>query len=486
MTQSPLSDVQNPPEIDVKGQSAIHGKAPWSLRIFAAFTDLFWVTFLYWLGVRFLDFSPLVGFWDSIIWNSAIVLAIVFQIRLLRGTIGQRLWGLEKNIRIRDILKPPHIRQAQSKSQNLFGWAGLCLSILLTIGIFRASFFGHPIFQKANELSLPHYIPKQAAQQNWVTLPFFYTLGAWPKSFSTRLDQAFGRPILYTIPYAKGPPKKFPGKIIARWELPDISMIIEGPKTPIALNDLNLIKMCITQFERLPFPALVQCAEMREKILHRHLSELKRIDPRQFKMRWLEVANPYIQTREWVRGIFLSAIGKRRSQDRMILITPNGAHQTIILNRPSSQRGELALRLFKQILGTLRVSSQLKYGRALVNQKLSQTKIKSLKPTKDPYRFMNRISEIHALLLSKISVDPKNFDAYYHLGGTSYLMMQEAIKLQKASRKDSDLNLAQRIDEWTASVKPMIQSSYLFARDIAPDHPNTDRLHSIWLEVQKL
>ncbi len=486
MGQPPLNDFESPKNVDVKGHGAIQGRAPWVLRIFAGITDFFWMMILYWFGVKFLNFSPLISFWDSVVWNTAIIVFFLIQIKAIGGSIGQRVWGLEKSKKLIHLFKAPQIRFDQARSHHLLGWLSMIFSIFITIAIFKISFFGHPLFYEASELHLSYFIPKKEAQKYWVTLPFFYTLGAWPKNFSTTIDLERNRPVLYTIPYEKGPPKNFAGKIIARWELPDILITIEGPKTPLSLNDLGQYKSCILDFKKLPLPLMVQCAKIREKVLHRHLSELAKVNPVKYKIQWVEIANPHIQPAEWVRGIFLTGIGKRYSQDRMILITPNGAHQTFILNRPSNERGELALKLFKQTLGTMRVSSKLRYGRALVNRKLSQAKIKSLKPTEDPYDFMDRLSEIQALLLAKISVDPKNFEAYYHLGGTSYLMFQETIKLRNTERFQSDLKLAQRINDWTACVKPMIQSAYLFAKDIAPNHPNTSRLYSIWVEVQKL
>ncbi len=475
-------------KMDVKGASAIQGNAPFLVRFCAVLTDSFWVILLYWIGVKFLNFSPLLNWDDSLVFNFALILAYALQVKTLGGTFGQHLWGLEKEKSIRRILKAPFFRNQTTKATRWIGSVSLCLSLLMSYGLFKHAFFNHPLFKRANLVQWKHYIPQAKAQKNWMTLPFFYTLGAWPRHFSTRLNPEQNKTVLYSIPYEKGPPKHFAGRILARWELPDIAITIEGPKTPLTLEQTQLYKRCIIDFHTMGFSESVLCTDIRHKTLGRHVSEMNSLKPSEFSIRWLEIPNPHIPPKEWVRGVLISAANQRKAQDRVILITPNGAHQTFILNRPRSDSGQLAFALFKQTLGTLRVSSKLQYGRALVNQKLSHTNIKKIKPGKNPFVFMDKLSEIQALLLAKISVDPKNYEAYYHLGGTSYLMLKQAIKMRQSKQLSLEENtlLAERIDAWTAAVKPMIHSSYLFAKDIAPSHPNTDRLYSIWSEVEKL
>ena len=118
---------------------------------------------------------------------------------------------------------------------------------------FQREILHHPLFQSATEMQLPAFSPDVSSPtSDWTALPFFYTLGAWPKKFQ-------GQAIFYGVPYEKGPPKNFVGHLAGRWKMPDILWIAEGPKTPLELSR-SALKNCI-----LSSALNLECASVREK-----------------------------------------------------------------------------------------------------------------------------------------------------------------------------------------------------------------------------
>ncbi len=466
-------------QMDIRGARATQGPASFAQRLGALAVDLTWITLVYFFYVRSLGGSP---FLRDFAWVGLSILLLafyLFQRLAFHGTLGMLLWDLQTPHRWQGLFEAPIVTERQSEGRRRTSLTVSLISIIFSLFLVRFTVFTHPLFLAADEEAIPFYAPPKASQDNWTPLAFHYTLGAWPKHFSTHLSltNQDGRAILYALPYEKGPPSNFTGRMLARWEMPDIQVTTEGPKTAIALDDFATYRKCLTEWRSLSWSGFFNCASVREKTLSRHIGEMKDRGMGEFELHWFEVKNAHIPPHEWARGIHLRGKSRRKIQDRMILFTPNGAHQTILLDRSTDERGNLAWQLFQQTVGTLRVTSELRDGRALVDRKLSKTTLRSTSP--------DALIEIQALLLSKISVDPKNYDAYYHLGGTSSLLLKKAKELRGTPEAQNDPFYQGRLNEWATVGKVNLRSAYLYAKDLQPENPKTDELQALWLEVQK-
>jgi hypothetical protein len=194
------------------------------------------------------------------------------------------------------------------------------------------------------------------------------------------------------------------------------------------------------------------------------------LKPRRWQIRWFSVDNPVLMAEEQPQGIFLSAMNRGHVQERYILISPSGTQQAFILDRGANAKGIQAHELFQQAIQSQRVSEQLGSGRAWINRELAGAKLDRILKEKDPIRFVSDLTEIQALLLAKISVDPATYDSYYHLGGTA-LMLAKFAKSQHNS-------------EWSAAAVPMVESAYRYAQDVQPRDPRTAQLQNMALEVK--
>src|SRR5690606_23594843 len=110
------------------------------------------------------------------------------------------------------------------------------------------------------------------------------------------------------------------------------------------------------------------CVEVREMALLRHIREMRSVKPKHWSLEWFEVSNPSLAEMERPRGIHLVAEGKDRVQERYILVNARGAHQTVILDRTHSPRGELARMMLEQAIRSQRVFSDLSGSRAWVDR----------------------------------------------------------------------------------------------------------------------
>jgi hypothetical protein len=299
--------------------------------------------------------------------------------------------------------------------------------------------------------------------QDWIVTPFFYALGAWPRSFD-------GKPVFYGLPYAKGPPDHFVGHVIARWDSPDIRVVFEGPKTPEpftrGFEPRENLYRCLTEL-----PTSVSCVKQRALALDRHLREMKIVSPRSWDIRWLTVRNPAIVNSEQVQGVYISAVGQYRAEDRFVMILPNGANQAVTLDYPINATGTEAKNLFLSSLKSLRTSSDLSQGRRWVDERLNTIKLDELKDIKNPHELVDRIAEIQTVLISKISVDPKTYESYFHLAGTAGLLERYAIREKR--------------NDWAAVAKPLIQSLYMYSKDLAPGDERTTQIENLWLQAKK-
>ena len=124
-----------------------------------------------------------------------------------------------------------------------------------------------------------------------------------------------------------------------------------------------------------------------------------------------------------------------------------------------------------EALRSQRISLDLNTGRAWVDHELQSINISSLEKEQNPTLRVSGLAEVQSVLLSKISVDPHGYDAFYHLGGVSFLLARQALQ---------EKNL-----DWSASAKPMLKNTLRYAQDIAPSDVRTAQLESLMLDLAK-
>ena len=473
--------------LEVRGYTALDRPAPWRLRILALGTDLGWILGLLWIVLRASKLPPLPELALLGAWVAACALAYVLQQLLLSGTVGSRLWALGRYLpergRVRTPLQWLRSKLIQTEAIELdrvILAAPMTLALLIgSISALDSRISGHPLWVQAGYMPLEPFAP---AGEGWKVAPFFYSIGAWPSSYA-------GRPVLWRLPYEKGPPHHFVGHIVARWESPDVELTLEGPFTPAQGLSAAEVRDCM--LSGLPGPG---CLRMRSSVLGKHLAEVERQvgGAPVWSIRWFEVENPSIPEDERPRGVFLSGEGETRAQDRWILVLPRGRTQAIVLDRPLGARGRLARSLLEQSVRSQRVASDLNPGRAWADRELQSVRLdeitaggtppepaktkaaarsKPQEPQPSTAEQIARLAEVQSTLLSKISVDPRSFDAYYHLGGVSFLMARQALR---------DKNL-----DWSATAKPMLRSALRYAQDINPRDNRTAQLENLWLDVAR-
>ena len=97
-----------------------------------------------------------------------------------------------------------------------------------------------------------------------------------------------------------------------------------------------------------------------------------------------------------------------------------------------------------------------------------------------------QVSEVQMVLLSQISVNPKDIQAYYHLGGTGFLLAKHTVDVRVQRHQIVNPQMLSLMDEWSAASKQMLESMKLYAHDVAAESDHSKRLEGMWLEAQKL
>jgi hypothetical protein len=457
--------------IEIRGHSAYNQPATAGVRTLALLLDLLICLALFSL----LDLTPVPDFKLTVAFLAAATLLLLIQLACWKTTLGGLVWKLVLLDADRRPIRFPRKGAWIAQRQSLQGSSrasAIFLTLLLgvaSLAVLKHRVLDHPLLLAASTRELPAFaITSSPGQADWGIAPFYYSIGAWPKVFN-------GKPVLFSLPYEKGPPTHFLGHIVARWEMPETKLTLEGPKTPDAdrfiENEMGITRACLTSPWLSPPGGTLNCLKLREKALGRHIREISQISPKSWKVEWFEVLNPALPETERPRGIFLRGSNDRQTQERFIVINGKGAYQAFILDRPSGEPGELARMMFEQAVRSQRVSTDLAAGRSWVDRKLSTLKLDDLRSLKPSHDFVARVAEIHSLLLAKISVEPKTYEAYYHLGGTA-LMLARHGKEQGNS-------------DWTAVARPLIQSALKYAKDVAPLDRRTTELEGIWQDVKK-
>ena len=426
------------------------------VEILAVMADLGLAACVFLAAIRLLDVGSLAWVLWLALFIAFFLISWFAQKRFLSRTWGEWIWKLRAG---------EHDSRLYQEDEMTIP-VGL-IGIFLTLSTWTAAFgtlYGRyadqPQWRQSEKWMIAPYFPKS----DWMVAPFFYSLGGWPKTLH-------GHPIFYSLPYEKGPPQRFLGHIVARWSIPDIQLTYEGPKTPSSSPTREAVQNCFLPertgsiFERLG------CLRTRELALSRHLEEMRNIQPTAWKIRWFMVDNPALPQDERAQGIFLEASNDRVFQSRFILITPNGTHQAVILEAPQNADGQEAAQVLESAIGSLRISDDLNPGRAWIDKQLEGIQLNQNPLSGSPETVVSRLAEVQALLVSKLSVEPKLFDPYYHLAGTSLLLLRYSVE-----RHQSD---------WAITAKPMIQSAYRYAQDVAPKDARLLKLRDLWFDSQK-
>lgn len=438
--------------LEVRGYTSFNRQASYLLKTASTVADASLVLGVALLAIKLFKLHPIphIGQVGGFVFFAGLYRWV--QKRFLGITLGHRIWGLRQ-------IDHRLYQQAYLTLGVILTGITLTFSTLILTGLaFHETIIKNPLWIKTSPWEITPFVP---TGDQWSIQPFFYTLGGWPREFQ-------GRPIFYSIYYEKGPPTRFIGHIVAHWQHPDISLIIEGPKTPnsaeLQTNPQEKLRSCFLS-------SSYACLFDRETALTRHLDEMQKI-AQDWTVSWFSVSDSSLALDEQTQGIYLSAEGSEKIQDRFILIGNTGIHQTLILNRPKTPAGTQAFDLVKNLVGSLRVFPRLDASRAWIDRSLESVHLENLKNMKDPESFTKQLAEIQSYLVSKISVDPASFESFFHLSGTSLLLLKSPFQ--------------QNFDGRNTVAFGNIQSAYRFAQDISAKDPRLNEMQNLVLEARKI
>jgi hypothetical protein len=468
---------------EVRGHKTYHRPASAPILAAAWFADACFVVLLFSMILLFTPILPIPRLW----WLPAfagLALIYVFGLRAAYGrTPGEFFWQLSRSSSNNGMgAAKLHQYDQISVEVLVIGATMNLLAAILSGWACYETIFSLPLWKFSESIELDSYFPVATQDTDWTVMPFFYGLGAWPTRYQ-------GRPVLYALPYEKGPPRRFAGHIQALWEAaPETgtSVIFEGPRTPNQNYSRSRIERCLSAGGMFQHP--ITCIKVRHATLVRHLEEIRQSHPLRgslhWKLKWFLVKNPALPPEEQARGIFLSASNGKTIQNRYILITPQGTHQTFILN--TSDPG--AAELFDKSIRSLRVSDDLGQGIAWIDRRLESTRMNDFESLKDPEKQLEFITQIQGVLLSKISVDPKTFETYFHLAGTSLKLAQLASQtLTHVPAENENWAPTQALMRGTLfSAKNLIESASRYGEDVSPLEPRLPKLRAFADQARKI
>ncbi|MDR3607819.1 MAG: hypothetical protein P4M08_10620 [Oligoflexia bacterium] len=462
----------------IRGERTYVSKPSRAYRILAACLDLAFAWVILSVGAIALGHSALPGW--KIFCAYILFLAAAQLFRRFYGitTPGELAW----DIRAARAPSFPQLNFSQAfplkSSQLTIGTFLTTLSILAAAWISYMGLAISPIGVRAEVAEWDAFLPDSASgEDRFSVVPFYYSLGAWPSVFQ-------GKPVFFNFPYEKGPPTHFAGRIQARWSVPaDIRLTFEGPKTPYKATQLPYsradVRNCTVSFWNSPVSA-ISCLTTREAVLGRHLDALSAQGLGKPQLTWVHVSSKALAPEDQLQGFYLSAQGPTRGQDRFVMLTPRGTEQAFILDYPMSIAGDHARAVFKEAIRSLRVSDSLEPGRTWIDQSIERIHLSDLEHASEQ-EIPARLAEVQEMLIARISIDPKTYDGYFHLGGTAVLLARHAAKIKSRSTSDADAAA-----EWLTLSKPLIESTWKYATDLAPKDPRTGQLHAMLVEVQRL
>jgi hypothetical protein len=394
--------------------------------------------------------------WAGIALLAWIVPWIVLRV-LFGRSVGEAFWGLRARPGARRPFAIRTLQQSPRFDGKKAAIASFLTAVLLAsgaLGLSRA-FARHPLLVPATELSLEPSLPiRQGAEgisaENWRVLPFFYTLGSWPVAYD-------GRPVLYSIPYEKGPPRHFVGRVHAKWgDSLKTRLTLEGPKTPQGAGSREEIHSCVAGSRAGTAP----CLFTRDRTLSRHGREMQGLKPARWEIKWFRVENAALGSESETQGVFLRAESQAHGQDRYLLINSSGVQQAIYLEYPMEEAAR-ARGVLETAIRSLRSASQVTEGRLWIDKELSNVR---MDPSERDKMSARRLTNLQSLLVAKLSVDPSVFDAYFHLAGTAILMLRRGAGTAPAVSEEAATLDWLRQSSYTQ--RQLIGSLRLFARDL--------------------
>lgn len=444
--------------VQILGYSSYQKPTSWSVLFLVFVIDLSFILSLNFMFLDLLQISPIPNFQTIFLFGALTCAYWITSKIVYRTSLGSVVWGLKpkggksKFSWFETLYQPNRVELPQ----RFFQWGATCFIPLLMLLSVEHCILNNPLWLPGNSAVWEPWIP---SEKNWQVIPFFYTIAAWPKEFE-------GKTVFYSIPYEKGPPSQFAGRIVANWANPDVKMTFEGPKTPLSAGNRESIKTCFTgEFS-------FHCMDVKNKTLNRHLREIRSLSPRKWSIQWFHVNQPYLNSIEQTQGIYIKAENQFRIQDRFILITPQGTHQTLILNRLKDAQGAAAFEYLQKTIRSLQSFDELTPGRVWVNRELGNIHLNDelTGSQGQPSLRAAKLAEIQALLISKISVDPSSLDSYFHLAGTSVLLKQ---------------NISDPSSTWNIAALQNLKSSFRFASDIDPSNQKTQQIQGLIFEIEK-
>ena len=449
----------------IAGVSAYGRRAGWIPKLASVTADFALGATVFFVACIFCGALPLADLWHPLGLLVATNLACFIPRKIFGTSPGMLIWGMR--------VKEHSLRISGFEANRLISAIFLTLLATASAGFsFHRWTRSSPLWLRADSETGQPFLPDAAAlQTEWAITPFFYSLGAWPRQFNRK-------PVFYVLPYEKGPPAKFIGHLQARWVPGDIDLTLEGPLTPkpyqLKAVSRETLKDCLTAGVK-NLASLADCSSAREATLGKAISEMTKHEsggPEKWELSWIEIRNPAIPAEEQAQGVRIRATGRLLGEERVILISPHGTHQSFGLRYKLNAEGALAREKFEQSIRSLRLSDNLAPGQGWINRQLEAFELEDVLKFRDPDAALLKIADAETLLVSKASVDPATFETFFHLAGTAVLLVQIG-----ASRNDPELS---------AIAKSVIQNSYRYARDISPGDPRTAKLETLWNHSDQL
>ncbi len=297
------------------------------------------------------------------------------------------------------------------------------------------------------ETRIPLFAP-DLKDQSWKPLPFFYATGAFP--FGEDKEVEFG------LPYERGPPNRFVGKITAYWRGLDSKLTLTGPLTLAEPDTQSELSKCFLKW--------AGCMSARRKLIKAvfdpffHAREIE-------KLEWFRVENDFLPPDEQAQGIYLrSKAEKGRIREGYFLVGPKMAVQGFVLDRPDREEGITASKTLNQMIGSMRLTGDLAAPRAFLNPRLAGLRL-------TPKSTLPEMIAAEGHLLAKVSIEPKEAESYYHLGGLG-------ITLYRRAKAEGRIELA-------ASSKTIVKASLQFLKDIDPESKRVPEMEAFGAEVSR-
>lgn len=387
--------------------------------------------------------------------------------RAIGVTPGQFLAGIEFRLpsggranRFYDWLFSLHAKPAETRPGRANIAVAIFAGTVFTLGSTFYLWMRDPTLRPLPARTLALFAPDSANGADWQVLPFFYATGAFP----VRLFAKPGAPssemkgelsVEFSLPYEKGPPTRFLGKVTAFWRELDSRLTLTGPLSVASPATPEALQRC--------FGGWFRCAADRRKIWTNSVAP--QIAGRTLVENfWFTTDNPFLGTDERPQGIYLRTSADRgRVREAYFLVGPKMAIQSLILDRPDRAEGEVASETLRKIVGSLRMSGDLQAPRAFVNPKLAALRI-------GPKSSLAELVAAEGYLLAKVSIEPKEVESFYHLGGL-------ALTLFHAAKREGRVELA-------ASSKTIVKSTLRFARDVDANSKRLGEMEKFEAEVE--